>query len=202
MKLKMLTYVSSVVIVALCATPINAAYFSIPYDAEVYISFFGGEAAANTEFGIGTSGGNRTTLLTNLPNNPTPTAEVFAGSFATGTLLDFYQITDWHYGTYWAFSDNTDQASNIAFLDVNNSLNLGGSTIQRISDSQWLFHLDDAASYNVDDDNNDIVLQMRLAAVSSNPPVSENVPEPSVLILMASGLIGLGFIRNRILLAR
>ncbi|HMA65097.1 MAG TPA: hypothetical protein VKO63_07865, partial [Chitinispirillaceae bacterium] len=151
MKFKLLTYISSIVFVTFFVSTINAAYFTIPYDANVYISFLSGEAAANTEFGIGTYGGNRTPLLTNLPNNPTPTSEVFAGSFATGVLLDFYQVTDWRYGTYWAFSDCTNQASNIAFLDVNNSLNLGGSTIQRIDETLWRFYLDDAASYNMDD---------------------------------------------------
>ncbi|NLD91557.1 MAG: PEP-CTERM sorting domain-containing protein [Fibrobacter sp.] len=190
MKLKMLTYVSGFVFVTLFVSAINAAYITIPYDANVYISFLSGEAASNTEFGIGTSNVNRTPLFINLPNNSAPKAEVFAGSFSKGSVLDFYLMTSWG-STYWAFSDYTDQASNIAFLDVNNSLNLGGSTIQRISETLWQFHLDDAASYNVDDDDdNDIVLQMRLAAVSSNPPVSENVPEPSTLILMASGILG------------
>jgi hypothetical protein len=195
MKLKLLTYVLSIVFVTFFVSSIKAAYFTIPYDANVYISFFSGEAAANTEFGIGTYDGNRTPLLTNLPNSPTPSTEVFAGSFSTGSVLDFYQRTSWG-STYWAFSDYTNQASNIAFLDVNNSLNLGGSSIQRISETLWRFHLDDAASYNIDDDDNDIVLQLRLAAVSSNPPATENVPEPSVLILMASGLIGFMFMRK------
>jgi hypothetical protein len=41
---------------------------------------------------------------------------------------------------------------------------MGGKIIQQTSQTTWLMHLDDAASYRIDDDDNDILIQLRLAA--------------------------------------
>jgi hypothetical protein len=167
----------------------NALYFTIPYDANLYLSSLGGEAAAVTEFGIGNSIDNYTPFFTNLPNNPTPNVEIFAGSFLAGTTIDFYQRTQWG-ATYWAFSNNNDLASQLAFYDLDNSLNLSGSSLEQTTANTWVLHLDDAASYNVDDDDNDLLLQMRLSAATTDPSLPpEQVPEPSIIFLMGSGLV-------------
>lgn len=165
----------------------NALYFTVPYDADLYLRSIGGEAAASTEFGIGNSIDNYTPYFTNLPGNPNPDHEVFTGSFLAGTTIDFYQKTEWGYGTYWAFSNYNDRASLYAFSDINNSLGLGGSSLQQTTVNTWVLHLDDAASFNIDDDDNDILFQIRLSATPNPQPLT--IPEPSIIFLMGSGLV-------------
>jgi len=50
----------------------------------------------------------------------------------------------------------------VAFSDVDNSLGMGGKILQKISPTIWLLHLDDAMSYLVDDDENDVLMQIRI----------------------------------------
>lgn len=158
----------------------NALYFTMPYDADLYLSFIGGEAAAATEFGIVNSIDSYTPYFTKLPGNPTPDNEVLTGTFLAGTNIDFYQKTEWRSGTYWAFSNYNDRASLYAFSDIDNSLGLGGLSLQQTTVNTWVLHLDDAASFNInDDDDNDVLFQIRLSSV----------PEPSIIFLMVSSLV-------------
>jgi len=39
---------------------------------------------------------------------------------------------------------------------------MGGKILQKISPTIWLLHLDDAMSYLVDDDENDVLMQIRI----------------------------------------
>jgi len=63
----------------------------------------------------------------------------------------------------WGFSNRSNEASLTAFTDEDNSLGLGGSIIEQESATTWLMHLDNSVSYLYDDDDNDIVLRLRLS---------------------------------------
>jgi hypothetical protein len=167
-------------------------FFVVPYDATLYLQEVGGFAAATTEFGIGTSIQDHSPYFTGLPNNPNPTTEVEVGYVAAGTSLNFYEKTEFLGNTYWAFSNEyaTDLASFIAFWDPTLSFSPTGSIVQQTSPTTWVLHLDDAASYLVDDDNADVLMQVRLVAV----------PEPSTLTLFflsTLGLIGYAWRRRK-----
>ena len=137
--------------------------FVMPVSGQLYLQQKGGSAGAVTTFGLGTSPANFVPYYTGLPNDPDPTGEVSVGSFTAGTTIHFGMFTE----TGWAFSNGTDQASIVAFTDVDDSLGMGGSIIQQTSANTWLLHLDDALSYLVDDDDNDVLMQLRVAAASS-----------------------------------
>ena len=160
------------------APSVFAGFFIIPFDATVFLKPVGGEAGAVTEFGFLTSTGDRLPLFEGLPNMPDPNTEIALGFFSAGTGLDFYESTVFG-GTFLAFSNAQDQASLVAFTDTDNSLGMGGSVIERTSPKTWLFHLDDAASFLFDDDDNDVLIQLRL----------QSVPEPGGIILFAVGIL-------------
>jgi hypothetical protein len=87
---------------------------------------------------------------------------VKVGPVKAGTVLRFYQKTEWNGQTYWADSSRSDPSSRVAFYDIDNSLGLGGTAVEQVDSNAWLFHLDDAASFNVDDDDNDSLILMTL----------------------------------------
>jgi hypothetical protein len=157
-------------------------FFVVPYNATLYLQVVGGSAAATTEFGIGSSILDHTAYFTGLPSNPNPTTEVEVGYVAAGTSLNFYEETQWLGSTYWAFSNEyaTDLASFIAFWNPTLSFSPTGSIVQQTSPTTWVLHLDDAASYLVDDNNADVLIQVRLVAV----------PEPSTLTMFILSILG------------
>jgi PEP-CTERM motif len=159
----------------------SGPFFVAPYDATLYLQEVGGAAGATTEFGIGTSIQNHTAYFIGLPNNPNPTTEVEVGYVAAGTSLNFYEKTEFLGSTYWAFSNQyaTDLASFIAFWDPTLSFSSTGSIVQQTSPTTWVLHLDDAASYLVDDNNADVLIQVRLVPV----------PEPSTLSMFMISII-------------
>src|SRR5262249_46124743 len=66
-------------------------------------------------------------------------------------------------GVYWAFSvDAVTDASRYAFMDLDNSLGFGGSIIEQTGPATWLLHMEDAASFLYDDDDDDVLVQLRL----------------------------------------
>lgn len=114
-------------------------------------------------FGLGTSPADFVQYYSGLPNNPNPVGEVLVGSFTAGTIINFGMFTQFGSESGWAFSTGTDQASIVAFADLDNSLGMNHSNTQQTSSTTWLLHLDDALSYLFDDDNNDVLMQIRLA---------------------------------------
>lgn len=137
--------------------------FTMPYDGTLYLLQEGGSAGASTEFGLGTSPTNFVRYYSGLPTNPTPVGEVMIGSFTAGTVINFAMFTQFGSQSGWAFSTGTDRASIVAFTDTDDSLGMGGSITQQTSSTTWLLHLDDALSYLYDDDDNDVLMQIRVA---------------------------------------
>ena len=165
----------------------QGSFFTVPYDAVFYLDHIGGGGAATTEFGLGTSQVNAVPIFTGLPSNPMPPGEIEIGFVAAGARLDFYEKSDWG-GTFWAFSvDTTSDAARCAFMDLNNSLGRGGSIIEQTGPTNWKLYLDDAASYMVDDSDEDVLIQIRLVPI----------PEPtSVMLLGIGGLLLLAVARQ------
>jgi hypothetical protein len=138
--------------------------FVMPYNATLYLQQQGGSAGAVTEFGTGTSSSNFVEFYSGLPNDPNPTGQVLVGSFNAGTIVNFGMFTVYGSQSGWAFSTGTDQASLVAFADLDNTLGLNHSITQQTSSTTWVLHLDDALSYLYDDDNNDVIMEIVLVA--------------------------------------
>jgi tetratricopeptide (TPR) repeat protein len=143
-------------------------FFIVPYDAMLSLAPVGGSGGAVTEFGLGTSEARHTPIFTGLPADPEPNREVRIGFVAAGSELQFYEKTDWN-GIRWAFSHDTkSDAARVAFYDRDNSLGREGSAIEKTGPSTWLLHLDDAASVDIDDNDADVLIEIRL--VPARPP--------------------------------
>jgi len=141
----------------------NNCPFVMPFSGNVYLLQMGGNAGASTTFGVGTSPSNFTPYYTGLPNNPNPIGEVFIGHFTQGTTLKFGMYSTFGQQAGWAFSVDNDLPSVIAFSDPDDNLGLNGGIIEQTGQYTWLMHLDDALSYLYDDDDNDVLMQIRIA---------------------------------------
>jgi hypothetical protein len=134
--------------------------FVMPVSGALYLQQEGGSAGATTSFGLGTSPTNFVPYYTGLPNSPNPTGELLVGTFPAGTIIDFGMYTTFGSQSGYAFSTGTDQASLVSFADLSNSLGMNHGITQQTSPTTWLLHLDDAESYLVDDDNNDVLMEL------------------------------------------
>jgi hypothetical protein len=151
-----------------------ANLFIMPKDGDVYISGVGGTGGAISNFGLGHSIADFQPFLFSLPAPQTP--EVDIGHFATGQVVPFAMFSNF-LGTFYAFStDTTTAASRTAFMDLDNSLGLGGGVIENKGPDLYQLDLDDAASFAYDDNDNDLLVSVRIA-----------VPEPGALLLLAVG---------------
>lgn len=160
----------------------KADSFVMPTDGYLFLQQVGGNAAATTTFGLGTSQNDFLPIYTGLPNKPSPTGSVLVGFFVQGTVIDFAMFTTFSGASGWAFSSGTDTASLFAFSDIDNSLGLGGSIIQQTGTNRWVLHLDDALSFGFDDDDNDVLMGLRVSKHLSS------VPEPTTSLLFLSGV--------------
>lgn len=179
--------------------PANASLITTSASGNLMFEYLGGEAGASIqEFGLGTPavgssvGDRNTVFVIDYHNPPAPLPLVNKGYFWSGSQLDFYNLSDWN-GDLYAFSSGLmsapTQADIAAFTDTDNSLHLGGSVVESVGDNQWILHLDDAWSYLVDDDDNEIIIKVWIDQ-SAEPPVS--VPEPAMwAMLVAASLAGL-----------
>ena len=158
---------------------------------------------SNQEFGIGTPAigslpSERQVVFTlhlyrDSLDSVTPSATVNMGYFPAGSALDFYQISD-YYGSFWAFSSHAGSArtpSDIAvFSDPDNSLGFGGTVVEVLSVDDWVLHLDDAASFAFDDDDNELLIRVFV------DPVHRQIPEPTTLALVTACLATLWLSRR------
>ncbi len=163
--------VFAVLTVLISSSHATAESFAVKHDAILFMKPMGGGAGAVTEFGIGTAPDKTLPVFKGLPFSPDPSDEVLVGFVRAGTVLHFYQKTEWNGATHWAFSNGNDEASLIAFRDFDNSLGFNGSVIEKTGKNTWLLHLDDAASLGYDDDDDDVLIQIRLVRIprDSNP---------------------------------
>ena len=115
----------------------------------------------------------------------TSPSSVNMGFYSASSSIDFYFKSIFG-GTFWGFSSNlTGSPTSFdleTFTDTNNSLGFGGSIIVQQGIDDWIFHMDDPAS--VDDDDNDFVVRVHVEPTSA-------IPVPPAIWLFGSGLIGL-----------
>jgi len=137
---------------------------------EVFVSFVGGDSAADSEIGFGyasatTPAQNRYILFQNLPHNPTPAKELSLGFMAAGSKLDFYVIS-------LGVSAYSGNRPNETFSDINGDNGLGDTAVTVISGEAegYLLHLDRATG-GIDDDN-DFLIQVKIVPTGESPPVA------------------------------
>ena len=154
----------ALVLFVVSSTRSYAESFVVPFSANLYLEVRGGEAASRgmVDFGLGTAPTNFIPYLRNLAPNTSLEGEVFLGFFGAGETVHFGMRATFLGDTAWGFSNGNDQWSRVAFTDMDNSLGMGGRSIERTGANTWLMHLD-YANLGFDDDDNDIVIQIRLA---------------------------------------
>jgi hypothetical protein len=157
---------------------------------------------SNQEFGLGTPSINSTpaqrdSIFTlHLDNDQlvstTPSAVVDKGFFPAGSALDFYELSDFLSPLY-AFSSalggSPSPSDLVVFRDKDNSLGLGGSVVEVLGVDDWKLHLDDAASVDFDDDDNELVIRVHVQPIE----VPQQVPEPGTLVMLGAVLLLSGF---------
>jgi hypothetical protein len=142
--------------------------FILPYTADVLLTPIGGSAGAVSEFGLGTSQSNAEPLFTGLPDAYSNYGPTDIGTYAAGAPLNVYIKTVFGGETYYAYSDDTtDPSSRTAFMDLDNSLGLGGSIYEKVNSTTYVMHLDDAASYLYDDNDSDLLIRITLVPQSN-----------------------------------
>ena len=172
-------------------SPIANAFIVTSAPGDLFIDFVSSEAApAFYEFGIGTPStssdvSERDVALIRDGTVLTSPSSVNMGFYSASSSIDFYFKSIFG-GTFWGFSSNlTGSPTSFdleTFTDTNNSLGFGGSIIVQQGIDDWIFHMDDPAS--VDDDDNDFVVRVHVEPTSA-------IPVPPAIWLFGSGLIGL-----------
>jgi hypothetical protein len=155
----MKTGIAILLLMGCLPSTVFAETFVAPYAGTVFIRCIGGSAGATSDFGTGTNSADWTPYLHSLPSQ---TGEVRIGNVTAGQVVPFAMRTDWLGKEYWAFSTVSDPASTTAFGDTDNSLKMGGRVIEQTGPDTWVMHLDDAASFTVDDNDADFLIQIRL----------------------------------------
>jgi hypothetical protein len=146
-----------------------AALITTTTSGDLVIEAGGGlGGGSDQEFGLDVADSLIYVFTMHLPGatNVTPSPIVNMGYVEAGTGLDFYNYSSWG-GGYQAYSKNigtpAETASDRAtFLDTDFSLGLGGSIVEVVADNHWILHMDDAASFMVDDDDNELVITVRI----------------------------------------
>ena len=133
----------------------------VPFDCVVYIKAVGGKAVGRSEFGTGTTKEKFKPLIGGIPKKPKPGKEVCVGVYAAGGAVPLAIRTNWGGKSYYAFVKGKDRASLVAFSNVNGK---GPAVLTRKKGTKntWILRVDDAASYRVDDSDDDFVVEIRL----------------------------------------
>jgi hypothetical protein len=157
--------------------------FVIPYECTLFLKPMGGEAHPDgfTIFGLGTSYDNFIQIFAGQDIDLKPNYEIAIGNFNTGDIVYFAMYSEFWSESAWAFSNDTVNPPSVtAFTDIDNSLGFGGKVIEQTGPETWLMHLDNAMSYKYDDDDNDILMQIRI------------IPEPASALLIGLGCLFAG----------
>ena len=189
-----------------CLYPISAhALLITSQPGNLIIEALAGHGAtSNQEFGLGTPSISSTAaerdviftihLVNEQIGSVTPSPIVDKGFLAAGTVLDFYNISDFG-GLHFAFSSTLGLSPSpsdlVVFTDIDNSLGFGGSVVETIGIDDWVLHLDDAASICCDDDDNEMIIRVRIE------PAVINIPEPASFGMFAAGLVMLIMVARR-----
>ena len=182
---------NAIILVLLLGSVAHADLITTTQPGNLVFEIIQGEGGtSNQEFGIGRHddlASLETIFIVHLNGGvtgATPSTIVDMGFYAAGSGLDFYNISDFG-GTHYAFSSalgGSPSASDlVVFTDWDDSLGYGGSVVEAVGLDHWRLHLDDAASYAYDDDDNEMLIDVRV-----DPQV---VPLPSAFLL---GILGLG----------
>jgi len=134
----------------------------VPYDCVLYVKATGGSASAKSTLGTGAQAGEFKAVITGLPHNPAPRKEVKLGAFLAGDSVPLAIRTEWGGKTYFAFAKGMDKGSRHTFGDPDKNAEGKGILRPLKRPGVWSLSLDDAASFLIDDDDGDIVLEIRL----------------------------------------
>jgi hypothetical protein len=142
------------------ALPARADEFVMPSAGEVFIKGSGGTGGARSNFGLGSTIADFHPYLSNLPAQ---TTEVDLGHFDAGQVVPFAMISTFDRTEYAFSTDSVTPGSRTAFMDLDNSLGYGGSVIHPIATDTYRLFLDDANSYRFDDNDHDLLVDVRVA---------------------------------------
>jgi hypothetical protein len=190
-------------IVLLRISTATAGLITTSIDGDLIFELLSAEGANSMqEFGIGTPSTSSTraerdaifvaALDQAVPNgfsSVLPSNPVNIGFFPAGSSLDFYEVSDFG-GTFFAFSSHMGAAvtpsDRVVFTDSDNSLGFGSSVVQILGSDHWLLHLDDAASFTFDDDDDELLVRVRVEPRAA--PITPIAEPPLASILLASML--------------
>lgn len=157
------------------SAPGQSAFLVTTTGGDLVFELLNGEGLADVEFGMGTPATGTSTDQRDVifavhlgfsEVDVEPSATVNKGYFPAGSPLDFYGISDFRGSRYWAFSSHlggNPSSSDLAmFTDTDNSLGRRGSVVETLGADHWVLHLDDAASICCDDDDNELVIGVRV----------------------------------------
>ena len=129
-----------------------------PFDCKVFLRAVGGSAGATSEIGLGITPEDFRAVVSGLPQEITQEV-VQLGEFRQGDSIPLAIRTNWQ-GESHAFIGRQDQASLGAFTDTDGSLQeIGKQVIEPIGE-KFLMHLDDAASFAIDDNDEDLLVEI------------------------------------------
>lgn len=171
---------------------VRADEFVMPSAGEVFIKGSGGTGGARSNFGLGTTTADFHPYLSNLPAQ---TSEVDLGHFDAGQVVPFAMISTFDRTEYAFSTDSVTPGSRTAFMDLDNSLGHGGSVIQPIAADTYRLFLDDANSYRFDDNDHDLLVDVRVAAdAGTAAPLPRGAAAGA---LTAAGLLGASVVTSR-----
>jgi hypothetical protein len=188
------------------ALPSTQAYALIitTTPGDLVFEFLDGNGGTSTqEFGLGTPSTSSTIadrdvifvveLVSETVASVSPSFIVNLGFFPAGSVLDFYEVSDFHGPDAFSFSSTLGGSPTFSdlstFTDIDNSLGLGGSIVQTVGVDDWILHLDAATpNASADDDDNELVISVRVAAT---------VPAPGTFPLFGLGFACLALMKRR-----
>ncbi len=129
-----------------------------PFNCTVFLRPVGGSAGATSELGLGTTPEDFQPLISDLPKRITGEV-VELGGFQQGTVIPLAIKTQWG-GDSYAFFGREDQGSLGAFTDTDGSLEALGKQVVEPIGERFLMHLDDAASFQIDDNDQDLLIEL------------------------------------------